>query len=63
MSISPWTRGQVMASPPTTVEPVQVQCRSKRSGMFSMAAARVTVLNTEPGGKVPERKRFKYTPS
>ncbi|CUO97215.1 Uncharacterised protein [Flavonifractor plautii] len=63
MSCSPWARGQVMAPSPTWVEPVQVQVRSKRSGMRSMAAESTTVLYTEPGGKVPERKRLRYTPS
>ena len=36
--------GQVMAPSPTWVEPVQVQVRSKRSGMRSMAAESTTVL-------------------
>ena len=30
---------------------------------FSSAAAAVTTLNTEPGVKVEERKRLRYTPS
>ena len=63
MSMVPWAEGQVMVSPPTTVEPVQVKVRPNRSGRFSMAAVRVTVLNTEPGVKVLDRKRFTYTPS
>ena len=33
------------------------------SGSFSMAAAAVTVLNTDPGVKVAERKRLRYAPS
>ena len=50
-----------MASPPTTVEPVQVQVRSKRSGMFSMALHRTgkptAALTTEPKPTTAEARR------
>ena len=39
--------------------PEQVQVRSARSGISSRAAARVTVLYTDPGVKVEDRKRFR----
>ena len=37
--------------------------REKISGMFSMAAAAVMSLNTEPGVNDAERQRFIYAPS
>ena len=51
-----------MVSSPTCAEPEQFQVRSSRSGMVSSAAARVTVLKTDPGVKTEERKRFRYAP-
>lgn len=39
--------------------PEQVQVRSASSGISSRAAARVTVLYTDPGVKVEDRKRFR----
>ena len=62
MFCSPWVPEQMMVSPPITMLPWQSQVRSNRSGISSMAAARVTVLNTDPGVKVEERKRFRYAP-
>jgi hypothetical protein len=44
------------------MEPGQSQDRLSRFGICSKAAARVTVLYTEPGVNTEERKRFKYAP-
>ncbi len=62
MCCSPWVPEQVMVSPLMIVEPEQVQVRDSRSGMFSSAAASVTVLYTEPGVNAADRKRFRYAP-
>ena len=48
-----------MVSSPTWMLPVQFQVRVSASGRFSSAAVRVTVLNTDPGTKVEDRKRFR----
>ena len=52
-----------MVSPPMTVLPVHWNVRVSKPSSFSSAAAAVTTLNTEPGVKVEERKRLRYTPS
>ena len=59
MSCSPWVPEQMMVSSPIWTLPEQVQVRSARSGISSRAAARVTVLYTDPGVKVEDRKRFR----
>ena len=54
---------QLSSAPPTTLCPSHQNVRSKRSGMFSIAAARVTSLKTEPGTKLALRHLFIYVPS
>lgn len=49
--------------PPTMALPSHQKLRSYRSGIFSMAAARVTSLNTEPGVKEALRHLLRYVPS
>ena len=51
----PWLPVQVSLAPSTIMLPSHQRLRSKRSGMLSMAAARVTSLNTEPGVKLELR--------
>ena len=58
MSCSPWAAAQVTVPPPISAEPSHTQVRSVRSGISSTAAASVTVLNTEPGVNVAEKKRL-----
>ena len=62
MVCSPWAAVQVTVSPPIWAEPSQWKVRLYRSGIFSRAAARVTVLNTEPGVNEEDRNRLRYTP-
>ena len=50
-----------MVSSPIWTLPAQVQVRLSRSGSFSRAAVRVTVLNTDPGVKVEDRKRLQIS--
>ena len=53
-----------MITPPSSSSrPVQVKCRSRVPSSCSRAAAVVTSLNTEPGAKVEDSTRFRYTPS
>lgn len=59
MSCSPWAAVQVTVPSPIWAEPSQTHVRSSRPGSSSSAAARVTVLKMEPGGKVEERKRLR----
>ena len=63
MPISPCASWQVTGLPPMSTEPVQSHFRLYRSGMFSIAAAIVTVLNTDPDVTAVDRNRFRYTPS
>ena len=56
---SPWMPEQVTVSPPISTLPVQFHVRLSASVRVSSAAVRVTVLNTDPGTKVADRKRFR----
>ena len=68
MSCSPWAWGQVMAPSPTWVEPVQVQVRSKRSGMRSMAVsythlARTAMAAMAQAGVIQGNEQGKLNPT
>ena len=55
---SPCTPVQWMSTVPIVYSPSQRKVLSKRSGTSSIAAAAVTSLKTEPGGKLAERQRL-----
>ena len=51
ISMVPWAEGQVMVSPPTTVEPVQVKVRPKQAGQILNGRRQGDRLEHRAGGE------------